>query len=195
MNAESRKASGTEIFAGVPENVRERIARVKLLILDVDGVMTDGGLYYCGDGSVTKRFHVHDGVGIGLARRCGIRVAVITGQDKPAVAQRMRDLHIDDYFPGFIDKRKSYETVRERCNVLPEEVAFLGDDWIDLSVMTRVGVPLAVANAQPEVADVALYVTRTPGGSGAVHEAVRLILYCKGELDKAFAAAMERYAS
>lgn len=195
MSADPFTAAGAEDFERLPEAVRERVARVKLLILDVDGVLTDGGLYYTEDGSVTKRFNVQDGLGIGLARRSGLRVAVITGQDKPSVAARMRDLRVDDYYPGLIDKRESYETLRQQYGLEPEEVAFLGDDWVDLPVMRLVGVPLAVANAQPEVAARALYVTKQRGGHGAVRETVRLILFCRGELDRAFTAWMERFIS
>ncbi len=183
-------------FAALPEAVRERIAKVSLLILDVDGVLTDGGLLYVPDGSVAKHFDVQDGLAVTIARQTGaLRFAVITGQDHPSVAARMRDLHLDDYFPGFIDKRESYETVRKRYALAREEVAFLGDDWIDIPVMRAVGVPLAVANAQPETRAEALYVTRARGGHGAVREIFRLILYCKGQLDQVFDAWMKRYTS
>lgn len=195
MAAERYAASDTGMFAALPTETRERVAKVRLLILDVDGVLTDGGLYYGPDGTVSKRFNVQDGIGISLARHGGIRVGVITGQDQPSVAARLAHLGIDDYFCGPIPKCTSYETLRERCGLLREEVAFLGDDWIDLPVMRVVGAPLAVANAQPEVRDAALYVTHARGGHGAVREAVRLILYCKGHLDRAFNTWMERYAS
>lgn len=195
MSADTYKASGTERFAALPEAMRKRIARVKLLILDVDGVLTDGGLYYGPDGTMSKRFNVQDGIGISLAKHSGLRLAVITGHDQPAVAARLKDLGLDDYFPGFINKCESYETVRRQCALDPGEVAFLGDDWIDLPVMGLVGVPLSVHNAQPEVKDAALYVTDARGGHGAVRETVRLILYCKGQLDQAFQTWMERYAS
>ena len=183
-------------FMALSGETRQRIAKVKLLILDVDGVLTDGGLYYTPDGAVTKRFHVHDGLGITLARELDfLNIAVITGQDKPSVAARMRELHIDAYFPGFADKRESFETARARYNLASEEVAFLGDDWIDIPVMMRAGVPLAVANAQPEVKSSALYVTRARGGDGAVREAIRLILHCKGQLDRVFETWLKRYGS
>ena len=181
-------------FSALSGSVRERIAKVKLFILDVDGVLTDGGLYYNPDGTVAKRFHVHDGLGISLAREFdSFQIAVITGHDHPSVAARMRDLHIDDYFPGFNDKRESFETARARHNLAYEEVAFMGDDWIDIPVMMRAGVPLAVANAQPEVKAAAIYITRAHGGNGAVREAVRLILYCKGYHNQAFATWLKRY--
>ncbi|SBV93950.1 3-deoxy-D-manno-octulosonate 8-phosphate phosphatase, YrbI family [uncultured delta proteobacterium] len=189
-------ASDIRRFAALSGEARARIAKVKLLILDVDGVLTDGGLYYGADGGVTKRFNVQDGLGIEIGRQSGLlRFAVITGMDKPAVAARLRDLHIDDYFPGLIDKRESCDIVCQRHQLDKEEVAFMGDDWIDIPVMAAVGVPLAVSNAQPETKAAALYVTEARGGDGAVREAVRLILYCKGQLDQVFTAWMKRYGS
>ncbi len=183
-------------FAALSRVVRERIARVKLLVLDVDGVLTDGGLYYNPDGTVAKRFHVHDGLGIDLAREFNFfRIAVITGHDHPSVAARMRALHVEDYFPGCTDKRESFETVRTRHSLDSEEVAFMGDDWIDIPVMMRAGAPFALANAQPEVKGAALYVTRARGGNGAVREAVRLILHCKGHYDQVFTTWLKRYGS
>lgn len=182
-------------FAALPGDIRARIADVRLLILDVDGVLTDGGLYYATDGSVTKRFDVQDGLGIALARKFGLRTAVITGQDQPCVAARLRDLKVDDYFPGLMDKRESYAAVKERHGLRKEEVAFLGDDWIDIPVMRAVGAPLAVANARPEAKREALYVTEASGGRGAVREAIRLIFYCKNQLDQVFSAWMEQYPS
>jgi 3-deoxy-D-manno-octulosonate 8-phosphate phosphatase (KDO 8-P phosphatase) len=150
---------------------------------------------YGTDGGVTKRFDVQDGLGIAMAREFGLKTAVITGQNQPCVAARLRDLKVDDYFPGFIDKRESYAVVKERHGLKREEVAFLGDDWIDIPVMRAVGVPLAVANAQPETKNEALYVTRAFGGRGAVREAIRLIFHCRNQLDWVFSAWMERYIS
>ena len=194
MLAEQSFAPDLERFSALSETARDRIAKVKLLVLDLDGVLTDGGLYYGADGGVTKRFNVHDGLGVEIARNSGLlRFAVISGMDKPSVAARMRDLRIDDYFPGLTDKRETCEIVRKRYNLAVEEVAFMGDDWIDIPVMTRVGVPLAVGNAQPETKAVALYVTQAHGGNGAVREAIRLIFFCKGQIDNVFAAWMKRY--
>lgn len=189
------KAGGTELFKGLSQKSLARLARVKLMILDVDGVLTDGGLYYGADGTVSKRFNVLDGLGITIARQHGLRFAVITGQDQASVAARLNDLKLDSYYPGCIDKRASYEAVRQQHGLEAEEVAFLGDDWVDLPVMVRVGGPLAVANAQPEVKDAALYVTQACGGHGAVREALRLIHYSKGQLDAVFTAWMEQYSS
>ena len=193
MPTDANSQHGLEIFAALSEETRKKLAAVRLLILDVDGVLTDGGLYYDTEGKVSKRFNVHDGLGIGLAMRNDLRIAVITGQDSPAVAARVHVLGIEDYFPGFIDKRESYKKLREKYSLAKEEVAFLGDDWVDLPVLHAVGVPLAVANAQPEVLATALYVTKAHGGHGAVREAIRLIFHCKGQLETLYAAWMEKY--
>lgn len=195
MSGDGSAHTGTESFDALPPAVRDRIAAVKLLILDVDGVQTDGGLYYDADGRVLKRFNVHDSLGVAIARQNGIKTAIITGQNSPAVAARAKTLGIDDYFPGHINKLGSYKTVRNKYGLRNTEIAFLGDDWVDLPVMALAGAPLAVANAQPEVVAKALYVTQAQGGHGAVREAVRLILYCKGVLDQALATWMDLYGS
>lgn len=184
-------------FATLPRDVRDRIAGVKLCILDVDGVLTDGGLYYGPDGGVIKRFNVQDGLGVHIARQSGLlRFAVITGMDKPCVAARIHDMGLEeDYYPGCLDKREHFEAVRARYCCTRNETAFIGDDWIDLPVLKLAGVPLSVANAQPEVKAAALYVTAASGGNGAVREALRLILYCKGQLDQVFTDWMKRYSS
>ncbi|GHV54494.1 hypothetical protein FACS1894206_07400 [Deltaproteobacteria bacterium] len=193
MRAETYTACGTESFACLAPALREQIARVKMLILDVDGVLTDGGLYYVPEGHIAKRFNVQDGFGIQIARQSGLHLAVVTGQDQPSVAARMRDLRIEDYFPGCVNKGEALDALCRKRGVSREEIAFLGDDWIDLSILEVVGVPLAVANAVPEVLRTALYITGRSGGDGAVREAIRLILYCKGTLDAALADWMAKH--
>ncbi len=178
----------------ISAEVKAAAQKTALLILDIDGVLTDGGLFYDAAGAVSKRFHVHDGLGVALARHAGLKIAVITGQDSPAVAARMRDLCIEDYFPGFVDKRESYAAVCRRHALLPEQVAYLGDDWVDLPVLRQVGLPMAVADAQPEVKAASLYVTAAKGGHGAAREAIRLILHSRGQLETALNGWMETYA-
>ena len=161
---------------------------IRLLVLDVDGVLTDGGLYYDLQNQVMKRFDVQDGLGIKIAQKAGIHVAVITGLDSPAVAARVRDLGITDYYAGFLDKRNCLEELRDRHNLQWEQIAYLGDDWVDLSVMDMVGLPLAVANAQPEVKNIAGYVTTAKGGQGAVREVIRHLLMAQGKYEAVLAA-------
>lgn len=161
---------------------------IRLLVLDVDGVLTDGGLYYDLQNQVMKRFDVQDGLGIKIAQQTGIIVAVITGLVSKAVESRVKDLGITDYFAGFHDKRNCLEEIRQRHNLDWKHIAYLGDDWVDLSVMAMVGLPLAVANAQPEVKNIASYVTTARGGQGAVREVIRHLLVAQGKYDAVLAA-------
>lgn len=160
--------------------IRELASRIRLLVLDVDGVLTDGGLYYSDQGLAMKRFHVLDGIGIRLAREAGLEVAVISGMDSPCVAKRLEVLGVTEYHGGFDNKRTVLDGIRQRRGLDWEEIAYLGDDWVDLSPMRAVGLPVAVANAMPEVKDVARYVTEKAGGDGAVRELVDLLLDSQG---------------
>ncbi|MEW5773149.1 MAG: HAD hydrolase family protein [Thermodesulfobacteriota bacterium] len=164
-------------------NARERAARIRLLVLDVDGVLTDGGLYYGPDGVAMKRFHVQDGLGIKLAQAAGLVVAVISGLDSPAVAARMRELGVSDYHAGHRNKIPLLEGICAKHGLTLEETAFLGDDWVDAAPLSRVGLPMAVANAQPEILARAAWISTRPGGQGAVREAVRFLLESQGKLD------------
>ena len=159
---------------------------VKLLILDVDGVLTDGGLYYDHQGNVAKRFHVQDGLGIKIAQSLGLGIAVITGLNHGAVEKRVRELGITEYHAGHVDKVPLMEGICSRTGCDRSQVAYLGDDWVDAGVMRAVGLPMAVANAQPEIVRLARWVTRLPGGQGAVREAIMFLLGCRGQYDAAW---------
>jgi len=163
--------------------VRAAAALIKLLILDVDGVLTDGGLYYDEDGRVVKRFNVQDGMGIKLAQAAGLQVAVISGLASKAVEKRMRELGVTEYHAGFKEKWETVEDIRQRFGVATHEIAFLGDDWVDAAPLLRVGLPLAVANAQPEIKALAKWISTAQGGQGAVREAICFILDAQGKLD------------
>jgi len=157
---------------------------VRLLVLDVDGVLTDGGLYYDAQGAIGKRFNVQDGLGIKLAQSAGVEVAVITGLDSQAVETRVRELGVQEYFAGHVKKRAILEELVSRKGLSMQSVAYLGDDWVDLTPLTMVGLPMAVANAQPVLKRKALWVSRAEGGHGAVREAVRFILMAQGVLTR-----------
>jgi len=161
-----------------------RAKQVRLLVLDVDGVLTDEGLYYDAQGAISKRFNVQDGLGVKLAQGAGIEVAVITGLDSPAVETRVRELDVEEYFAGHLKKRAVLEDLAARKGLDLEAVAYLGDDWVDLTPLRLVGLPMAVANAQPVIKRAALWVSQTPGGHGAVREAIRFILMAKGQLTR-----------
>jgi 3-deoxy-D-manno-octulosonate 8-phosphate phosphatase (KDO 8-P phosphatase) len=162
--------------------------KIRLLVLDVDGVLTDGGLYYDLQDQVMKRFDVQDGLGIKIAQQAGIIVAVITGLVSKAVETRIRDLGITDYYAGYRDKGDCLEEIRQRHGLDWSHIAYLGDDWVDLSVMGMVGLPLAVANAQPEVKGIASYVTLARGGQGAVREVIRHLLMAQGKYEAVLSA-------
>lgn len=159
---------------------------VKLLILDVDGVLTDGGLTYDHEGNVSKRFHVQDGLGVKIAQSFGLDIAVITGLNHGAVAARVKELGISEYHAGHIKKVPVMDGICERLGMTRTQVAYLGDDWVDAGVMRAVGLPMAVANAQPEIVQLAQWVSVLPGGQGAVREAIMFILRCQGHLAQAW---------
>ncbi|WP_027179647.1 KdsC family phosphatase [Maridesulfovibrio bastinii] len=163
----------------------EDIARnIKLIILDVDGVLTDGGIYYDHEGHISKRFNVQDGLGIKLAQSTGLEISVITGLDNEAVRTRITELGITDYYPGNPRKVPFFEKLLVMKNLSPEQVAYVGDDWVDAAVMKRVGLPMAVSNAQPEIKGLARWISSRKGGNGAVREALSFIMQCQGTLEK-----------
>ncbi len=155
--------------------------KVKMLICDVDGVFTDGGLHYDDYGGISKRFNVQDGVGVKLAQAAGLHLAVITGLDSEAVRLRFLELEVQEYHAGKIRKLDIMQDICERYALEPGHLAYLGDDWVDAEIMSRVGLPMAVSNAQPEILQLADWVSRKSGGQGAVREAVRYILQMQGK--------------
>lgn len=159
----------------------EELARqIRLLILDVDGVLTDGGLYYDDQGRVTKRFNVQDGLGIKMAQTAGLEFAIITGLNAPAVAARAAELGIGEYHPGHTRKAPIIRDICSRKQLELSQVAYLGDDWVDATALRLVGLPLAVANAQPEIKELAAWTSQACGGHGAAREAIRFILTAQG---------------
>ncbi|WP_272699701.1 KdsC family phosphatase [Desulfovibrio sp. Fe33] len=159
--------------------------KVRLLVLDVDGVLTDGGLYYGEDGLLMKRFNVQDGLGIKVAQAMGLEIGVITGLNQAPVENRVRELGIKFYYAGHHRKLPLFEEICEKAGVDPSEAAFMGDDWIDLAVMKRAGLALCVPNAVPEVVEAADWMSTRKGGEGAVREAISFILEAKGLKEQA----------
>lgn len=155
-------------------------ARVRFLVLDVDGVCTDAKLLYTPDG-VCKMFHSQDGIGIKSAMLGGMGVGVITGRNDPGVEARFTQMGVTEYMPGFEAKLEPLKQIAARHSLALEEIAYLGDDWIDLDPMRAVGMPMAVANARHEVKAEALYVTGTRGGDGAVREAVEFLFAARND--------------
>jgi len=178
-------------MAGViSEQIRERAARVKLLVLDVDGVLTDGRIIMDHEGKEIKAFDVRDGHGIKLLRGAGIEVAVLTGRSSPVVQCRADDLGIPWVQQGVNDKVKAYQEIARTTGVADDETGFIGDDLVDIPLLKRVGFPIVVADGAPEAKEYALYVTTAPGGRGAVREVCDLLLQAGGKWD----AILRRYA-
>ncbi|XPV77749.1 MAG: KdsC family phosphatase [Desulfovibrio sp.] len=167
-------------------NVKDKAAKIKMLILDCDGVLTDGGLYYDHEGPVVKRFNAKDGLGIKLAQRAGLKLAVVSGLQHKAVETRMDELGIDDYYAGFFRKVPVLEEICGKHNLQLDEIAFLGDDWVDAGAMLRVGLPMAVLDAVPEILNIALWTSTLKGGHGAVREAIHFILQSQGLIEELF---------
>ncbi|RUM28787.1 MAG: 3-deoxy-D-manno-octulosonate 8-phosphate phosphatase [Aquifex sp.] len=155
--------------------LRDRVKKLKLLIMDIDGVLTDGNLYYTEHGETIKVFNVLDGLGIKVLQKMQIKLAVISGRDSKALITRLKELGINDIFTGKNSKLEVYETLKMRYSLKDEEIGFIGDDLVDLDVMEKVGFPVAVRNAVDEVKEKAVYITMKEGGKGALREVVELI--------------------
>ncbi len=160
----------------VTAEIAARAARVRLVLLDVDGTLTDGGLYYFDQGGLALRFHVRDGLGMALGRRAGLLVGLVSGRDVMQVRHRAAELNLDEVVLGVTDKRAVVLEIMERRGLAPEEVAFVGDDLVDIPAMAAVGFPAAVADAMDDVREAAVWVTPHGGGQGAVRDVIDLVL-------------------
>jgi 3-deoxy-D-manno-octulosonate 8-phosphate phosphatase (KDO 8-P phosphatase) len=163
--------------------ISDRLKQIKVLLLDVDGVLTDGGIIYDDNGMETKVFNVKDGLGIRLLTNAGVQVGVVTGRSSKALHHRCKNLGIDHIFDGVDDKGAVLDVVFKRTGVPPEEIAFVGDDLPDLSLMKKVGLSIAVKNAHETVVENADTVTQCEGGAGAVREICEAILKARGIWD------------
>jgi 3-deoxy-D-manno-octulosonate 8-phosphate phosphatase (KDO 8-P phosphatase) len=173
------------------EDTRQTLAAITLLVLDVDGVLTDGHLTVYGDGTESKAFHTHDGHGIRLWQRAGLKVALISGRRSEPTQRRAEQLEIAHVFQDCHFKRPTLEQLLAELQLEAEQVAYVGDDLPDLPVMRVVGFAVAVANAVEEVKAQADYVTTRRGGDGAVREVIEMILKASGR----WPSLMERYGA
>ncbi len=162
----------------------DRARRVQVLLLDSDGTLTDGGLYYDEAGAVTVRFDVRDGLGIVRARSAGLAVGVVSARNTPQVRRRAVDLGMEEIHVGVGDKAAVVEDVLARRGLPREACCYVGDDLVDLAPMASCGFPVAVADAIPEVREAAAWVTTRPGGRGAIRELIDLILAARTPLDR-----------
>lgn len=160
-------------------SVEEQFKKIELILCDVDGVLTDGGLLYDNQGIEIKKFHIRDGLGIRLWQKAGFKFGVLTARNSHIVKVRSAELNIEIVRQGFEDKLPAAKEIIAELGLSPEQACHIGDDLTDLSVMQHVGVGIAVADAVDEVRDSAGYVTNTPGGRGAVREAIEFMLKSK----------------
>ena len=170
-------------------DIDARAKRIKLLLMDCDGVLTDGRLWLMADGDEQKTFHARDGQGISLLQRAGLKTGIITGRTSSAVERRAQDLKMPYVRQQAKDKIKALDEILGEAGVSADECAYIGDDVADIPVMHRVGLAVAVADAVPETKQAAHYVTELKGGHGAVREVCDLILKAQGKWDE----VMERF--
>ncbi|MCI5162096.1 MAG: 3-deoxy-D-manno-octulosonate 8-phosphate phosphatase [Candidatus Electrothrix sp. AX5] len=161
-----------------------RAKKAKVLLLDVDGVLTDGTLFYSGASEEIKGFNTLDGFGLRLLRDAGIAVGLITARSSEAVSRRAKELKLEHVYTDCRNKKEAYAAVLEQHGWKPEQTAYMGDDWLDLPVLMQVGCSFAPANAAAEIRRQVDYVTERSGGHGAVREACELILEAKGLLSQ-----------
>jgi 3-deoxy-D-manno-octulosonate 8-phosphate phosphatase (KDO 8-P phosphatase) len=176
---------------GEKRDALERARRVRLMLFDVDGVLTDGRLWYGPSGEALKAFHVLDGHGIKLLQQTGTAVALLSGRTSPAVALRAAELGIAHVLQGIEDKKSAFEALAARLGVPAAETGFMGDELVDLPVLKRCGFACAPPGAQPLVLASAHYVTRAAAGEGAAREACEYVLRAQGRLDAALAPYLE----
>jgi len=169
----------------------EKAKKLKLLILDVDGVLTDGKLFFDNQGNEYKSFHARDGHGIKLLRQTGVEVAVISGRKSASVALRMKNLGIEHVYQGHEHKVAAFNEIIEKLAITPEQAAHVGDDVLDLPVMIRAGLAIAVNDANFAVKQRADWITTLPGGQGAVREVCDLIMQAQGTFDSVLSAYLE----
>lgn len=158
-----------------------KAAPIKLLLLDVDGILTDGTITYTHEGTEIKSFHTRDGLGIRLLQEAGVEVGIITARTSEAVKRRAADLKLPHVYQGCRNKIEAYSELLAKLKLADAEVAYMGDDWLDLPLLTRVGFSASVVDGVHEVRQVVDYVTTLPGGRGAVREVCDLIIAAKGQ--------------
>jgi 3-deoxy-D-manno-octulosonate 8-phosphate phosphatase (KDO 8-P phosphatase) len=172
------------------QDVYVRAKPIRLAIFDVDGVMTDGALYYSDSGEETKVFDVRDGHGMKMLHESGVSLAIITSRRSDCVRRRAESLGIELVFQGVEKKLSVFESLAAKLALDASACAYMGDDWVDLPVLTRCGLALSVPEAPAVVRSRAHYITRASGGRGAVREACELIMHAQGTLDSRLAAFM-----
>ena len=170
---------------------RNKARQIELVIFDIDGVLTDGSLYFDNNGEEYKAFNARDGHGMRMLQDSGVKLAILTGRKSELVLHRARNLDIPEelIYQGYRDKRPAFTELCEKTGIKPEHIAYVGDDVVDLPVMSKVGLPIAVADAHEFVKQHATWITQKPGGKGAVREVCEGLLDAQGKLQ----AILESY--
>lgn len=159
---------------------------IKLIISDIDGVWTDGSIYRGTDNIELKKFSVFDGVGVAYARAADLKIAIISARYSPATEHRAKELGIKDVYNGGLNKLHAYNDLKEKYKLSDDQIAYLGDDMVDIPVMEIVVLPIAVANATPDIMKLAKHVTKVRGGDGAFREAVEWIIEKQGRTEELY---------
>jgi len=167
--------------------MKTKLQNIRLLLLDVDGVLTDGSITYTDAGEQVKSFNSKDGLGLRLLMDAGVKVGIVTGRTSGALLHRCANLGIEMIFDGIKNKAESFEAIVRNTGLAPEQIAFVGDDLMDLPAMTRAGLSFTVADAPAEVKDAADMTMNLPGGRGAVRQVCETILKARGDWDRIIA--------
>ncbi len=164
-----------------------RARNVELLLLDVDGVLTDGQLHYSNNGEESKSFSTQDGLGLNLLQKSGVAVGIITARTSRIVERRAKELNMAHIYQGNFDKLKAYEDILKKTGLRPPQTAYMGDDWVDLPLLNRVGFAASPANGVVEIRNKVHYISEKSGGNGAVREVCDLIMEARGTYSTMFA--------
>ena len=174
------------------DRLKQKLKNIKLIISDVDGVLTDGSIYIGANGEEMKRFSVEDGAGVALAKVAGLKIALLSGRYSPATEIRGKELKIEDIYNGMLNKIPAYEELKRKYNLEDSEIVYIGDGVIDIPVMEKAGIPVSVKNAHPRAKETAVYVTDKSGGSGALQETIELVLKAQNQYDDAINKMREK---
>ena len=165
------------------KDILDRAAKIRLVVFDVDGVLTNGGLFFGDDGLEYKMFYSRDGLGMKLLQRTGVEIGIITARSSKVVVHRMENLGIKHVYQGKLDKLPAFLALTEKLGITPAQTAYVGDDVVDLAVMQKAGLAIAPADAHPFVAKHAHWQTPHPGGHGAARDVCELVMQAQGTLD------------
>jgi 3-deoxy-D-manno-octulosonate 8-phosphate phosphatase (KDO 8-P phosphatase) len=162
-------------------DIIKRARGVKAIVADVDGVLTDGGVIYTSDGKELKRFNIQDGLAANLARQAGIKIFLVSGRSSPALRKRSREMHVERLWQGTTDKSRILDIIKKEYRLNQSQICYIGDDLPDLKPLSRAGLPVAVPGAVKDVIRAAVFITKSPGGWGALRETVEIILKAQGK--------------